>query len=428
MSRFKPTLVERKIDEFRPDILAYSFTSDQAWLAKEYMKHFSSRDIFSIAGGIHPTVAPEDISPYVDGVCIGEGEGPILDLVRGREPSTIKNLWIRKNETVVKNAPRPLIEDLDSYPFSDRELFNYQRSLNEDHRADFLVGRGCPFCCTYCINNRLHKLAPGRYVRLRSVKNAIDEIKEVTSQYNAIESICFQDDTFALKKSWLSEFCLAYKREIDLPFACNLRVGVADQESIEMLAYAGCNEVRVGVEQGNEKLRRTVLKRKMTNQQIIKTFNCLKKVGINVFAYNMIGIPGETEDKIQDTINLNRKLDSDKMHVSIFRPYPGTELYDHCVENNYLHDIKIESYFEPISSLEMPSISKDKIEYYYRIFRTAVYFPKLLPFVSLLAKIKMSRTYTLYDMAFNIAYTTFRFVRKSLPIWLKKPLFKFLKL
>ena len=428
MSNFDPTVVERKIDEFKPDILAYSFTSDQAWLAKKYMKQFSNRDIFSVAGGVHPTVAPEDIIPYVDSICIGEGEGPLFDLVQGQDPNEIKNLWVRTNGTVTKNEPRPLIEDLDSYPFSDRELFDYQRSLDIDHRADFLAGRGCPFRCTYCINNRLHELAPGRYVRLRSVINVLEEVKAVLSEYDGIESVCFQDDTFALKKSWLSEFCLAYKREIGLPFVCNLRVGIVDQESIEMLAHAGCDEVRVGVEQGNEKLRSTVLKRKMTNEQIIKTFNSLKNAGIKVFAYNMVGIPGETEDTIQDTINLNRRLGSDKMHVSIFRPYPGTELYDHCVENNYLRDIKVESYFEPVSILEMPSISKDKIEYYYRIFRAAVHFPKLLPIVKLLARIKISKTYTLYDLAFNTAYLLFRFMQKSLPPWIKEPVFKFFKL
>jgi len=114
--------------------------------------------------------------------------------------------------------------DLDSLPFSDRVIFDYQRALDQDHRADFMAGRGCPFNCSYCINKFEQKLAPGSYVHYRSVANVPTEIKMVLEQYNGIESICFQDDTFALKKTWLTEFCQRYKHEIRLPFACNLRI------------------------------------------------------------------------------------------------------------------------------------------------------------------------------------------------------------
>ncbi len=426
VTQFDKRQIDWAVDSFKPDILAYSFISDHKPLAVQVMKHLAPRRIFSIAGGVHPTLSPLDLVDYVDCVCIGEGEGTILEIVQGKPLAEISNLCY-KNGDIYNNPTRPFLEDLDSLPFSDRELFDYQKALDQDHRADFMAGRGCPFRCTYCINNQLYSIADGNYVRWRSVDNVLAEIKQVLNDYNRIESICFQDDTFALKKSWLEEFCNRYQQEIGLPFVCNLRVGSVNKETVEMLAAAGCIETRIGVEQGNETLRRNMLKRKMTNDQIIDTFTMIKKTGIKTFAYNMIGVPGETEETIQETIALNRQLQPDKLHISIFHPYPGTELYDQCVENGYLNEKTIESYFEPIASLTLPTISKAQVEYNFRIFRAAVMYPKLLPFVKILARIKIGRKKTLYDVGFQFAYRLFYMLQKRTPSFIREPLFKRLK-
>jgi len=157
-----------------------------------------------------------------------------------------------------------------------------------------------------------------------------------------------------------------------------------------MLAEAGCQEARIGVEQGNENLRRTILHRNMSNSEIVNTFAAIRRAGIKTFSYNMAGVPGETEEIIAETIELNRQIHPDKLHVSIFRPYPGTELYDLCMAKHYMTAETIESYLQPIASLELPTISKRNIEYYFRIFRTAVLYPKFLPLVKVLSKIRIN--------------------------------------
>jgi radical SAM superfamily enzyme YgiQ (UPF0313 family) len=427
-SQYAPHDIDRVIQQYAPDFLAYSFTSDFYPLAKAYAEHLSAHGIFSIAGGVHPTLVPEEVVDMFDCVCMGEGEETLLDIVGGKPLDDIDNL-VRKKEDgkAVRNPIRPLIEDLDQLPFPDRELFDYQNALDQDRRADFMVGRGCPYRCTYCINNQMIHLAPGRYVRLRSVSNVLAEIRQVLADYEHIESICFQDDTFALKRDWVIEFCTRYKEEIGLPFVCNLRADRTDEEIVKVLANAGCQEVRIGVEQGNEELRRTLMKRKMSNDQIITTFQLLHDAGIKTFAYNMIGIPGETEQTVKETIELNRKIRPNKMHISIFRPYPGTELYDLCLREGYIQDVQIESYFQPVSTIDLPTMSKEKIEYWYRLFRPAVHFPRLLPFFKVLVRIKIGKDKTVYDLVFGLAYTFFRFMQRSIPRRIKEPLFRLMK-
>jgi anaerobic magnesium-protoporphyrin IX monomethyl ester cyclase len=427
ITRFDEKSIDRAVDAFAPDLIAYSFVSDHAALGVAVMQHLAPRRIFSVAGGVHATLAPADLIPYVDNLCLGEGEGALLELVQGKPSSGIANLWYKEEGEIRRNNLRPFLADLDSLPFSDREIFDYQQAMDQDHRADFMAGRGCPFHCAYCINNHLHQSTSGSYVRWRSVDNVLVEIKQVLNTYHGIESICFQDDTFTLKKKYLEEFCSSFKKEVGLPFVCNLRVGAVSKETVEMLADAGCIEARVGVEQGNEELRRMVLGRKMSNQQIVDTFAMIKGAGIKAFAYNMVGVPGETEATIEETIALNRQIRPDKLHVSIFHPYPGTDLYDECLTYKYFTGKKAESYFAPVAGLELPTISKKKVEYYFRIFRTAVMYPRFLPLVKLLSRIKISKRTSLYDVGFNTAYRFFYTLQKTMPAFIREPLFRMLK-
>ena len=419
--------IKNKLKDFKPDILAYSFTSDNAELAKQIMQHTKQFGIFTISGGIHTTMEPLDIISCCDAVCIGEGEDAFRDLAGGKHIEEISNIWYQKDGTVFKNKMRPFIEDLDTLPFSDRTVFDYQKSLDQDHRADFMAGRGCPFHCTYCANDGLRNLAEGRYVRWHSPEYIIEEIKRVISDYTGVESICFQDDTFALKKSWLQEFVSLYKLQIGMPFICNLRIGAVNENIVDLLAKAGCTEVRIGVEQGNEELRRMILRRNMDNREIIKTFEWIKKAGIKVFAYNMVGVPGETKETIEETIRLNQQIEPDKLHVSMFRPYPGTALYDRCIDDSLVTSESTLSYFEPVSTVQLPTISKSDLEYYFRIFRVAVLFPRLRPIASVLAKCKLGKKKTLYDVLYESALHVYFLLRSKLPEWIKRPLFRIIK-
>jgi radical SAM superfamily enzyme YgiQ (UPF0313 family) len=424
LSSFNPKTIDDTIKKSKPDLLAYSFTSDHAVLAKQVMNHTKHYGITTLAGGVHATMAPADIIAHCDAVCIGEGEQALRDVANGKSVEEIPNLWVHRDGTVIKNNTRPFLQNLDALPFSDRALFDYQKSLDQDHRADFMAGRGCPFHCSYCVNDKLKKVARGNYVRWHSPGYMIKEIKSVLENYDRIESICFQDDTFAMNVSWLDEFASIYKQQIGMPFVCNLRVGSINKQIVDLLSEAGCIEARIGIEQGNEELRHHMLRRKMDNQKIIQTVDMVKKAGIQVFAYNMVGIPGETRETIQETIALNRQIKPDKLHVSMFRPYPGTALYDYCVQNDLFSSKTTSSYFEPIATVQLPTISTSELEYYFRIFRVAVTYPRLTPIASVLAKIKLGKQTRLYDILFETALSVYFFTRAKLPNWIKKPIFK----
>jgi len=233
-----------------------------------------------------------------------------------------------------------------------------------------MAGRGCPYECSYCCNPALkgtfHGL--GKYIRFRSVENILAEIQQITTNYD-INTLNFQDDVFTLDRNWTLRFCDAYKGASKLPFWINTRVErVLDQEVVKALAGAGCQGVRIGIESGNENLRREILNRKMSNETIIKAFRLLHKHGLQTYTCNMIGVPGETPEMIQQTIDLNRRLAPNYLQFSVFYPYPMTQLHDTSVAKGYYSGGHISSYYSSKSLLKMPGLSQEDIQKGYEGF------------------------------------------------------------
>lgn len=226
-----------------------------------------------------------------------------------------------------KNELRPLICDLDDLPFPDRTYYSNYSSLAKREMGYFISGRGCPYQCTFCSNHSLKRiyLGKGAYVRRRSPENVIDELKEVRNQWG-IKRVTFHDDTFILDKAWLERFLTIYEKEIKLPFSCNLRADLTDEEIIIMLNRAGCQTAAFGIESGNDFIRNTVLAKDISREDIVKTANLLKKYKIKFRTYNTLGLPNETLEDAYKTIELNRRIKTDFAWCSLFTPYPMTEL------------------------------------------------------------------------------------------------------
>jgi len=256
----------------------------------------------------------------------------------------------------------------------------------------------------------------------------MEEIQQVLSMYRDVESIHFHDDTFIINKPWVKQFCTEYRDHFQLPLLINARADLIDQEVVGWLRDAGCSEIKIGVEHGNEHIRNHIMKRKMTNEQIINAFKIIKSAGIKAWAYNMIGLPEETKMTIMDTVKLNKEIEPDKFFISIFYPYKGTALYEYCKERGLLTDQTVDTYFEPISTLNLPSIKKREVEYYYRIFRVAVMYPKWLWLAKILAMIKIGKNTTLYDIAYLVLYQSFVLIRKTFPPAIKTRLFRLLRI
>lgn len=390
-------IIRRKIAGFRPDLIGISATTDQFALAKFIVKIINDDyAVPIIIGGIHATVAPDDAinTPGILGVCIGEGEAALLELAnaieKGGDPHNIQNLWLKSGNNIIKNPVRPLLQELDKLPFCDREIFNYNRLVDATNDGtEFIAGRGCPFSCSFCINAVLQDLYKnkGKYVRLRSPDNLLAEIRCLNGKYK-IKKATFHDDTFTINRAWLADFCAKYSREFKIPFRCNARADNIDHELLEQLKAAGCEQIWVGVESGDDHLRNVILKKKLQRSTIIEAFRLIKKYGIKSRAFNMIGVPCETRETAEKTIELNKEICADMKCLTVFRPYPGTELYELCRKNGWISGRQVHGYYED-SILDQPSIAGEDVYFYHKIYFYAMYAPGLVPFMRRLHRIKI---------------------------------------
>jgi radical SAM superfamily enzyme YgiQ (UPF0313 family) len=325
----------KKIEVYKPGVLMFSLRTVSHILYTKLNGHIKKiyPNLFSIFGGPHTTFYPQIIKkePSIDAVCIGEGENAIVDLINrlenGEEYYTTPNFWIRINDEIYKNAPRPLIENMDNILFPDRNLLKgYPAVLNFPVR-NFTASRGCPYSCTYCFNHAYNKIYKGlgKKVRRRSVDNLVIEIEEEYKRH-PFQIAQFEDDIFVVPGDWLEEFSEKYKQRIGLPFSCNVRAELITEKEVSLVREAGCASVWIGVEAGSEVVRKNLLKRNNDDGTTINSVRLLQKAGIRVATENILGLPETTLDEDFQTFELNRILSPAYANPSIYQPYPGTEL------------------------------------------------------------------------------------------------------
>ncbi|MCX5796562.1 MAG: radical SAM protein [Elusimicrobia bacterium] len=343
-------ILERKIAAFGPDIIGYSAVSTQFPFLSSVAAEVHARrpTLFQIIGGVHATLAPEEaIKGPFDALCVGEGELPLLELTKtlaAKSPlAPIPNLWIKHNGGILESAPRPFLDDLDSLPFPDRSIWTQWIHVPTSPRWSILLGRGCPFECTYCSNHALKRLAPGPYVRFRSPENILRELDALTAQYPAMREFYLEVETIGLRKDWALALCAALadsnaKRPAPLAFSANLRIspGCDFVGLFAAMRKANFTQVNIGLESGSERVRRQILHRIYSNQDVLRTVAQARDAGLRISLFNMVGLPGETPADFQETVAVNRACRPDNHSTSIFYPYPGTRLHELCAERGLL--------------------------------------------------------------------------------------------
>ncbi len=337
---------KKKMEEVQPDLTAFSVRTTIFSYVQEYAKWAKeASNTVTICGGYHPTIAPEESinAEGVDIIAVGEGEGALQDLCQKMEKresfDKVANLWIKKNGDIIRNPVRPLIEDLDTIPIPDFSLFDYTNLESSVIKtASVMVSRGCPYNCTYCCNHRIRGVYPNpqKYARFRSPDRSIEYLKKILNDYSFIEYISFMDNILPMRRSWFNEFIDLYKREIGLPFSCNFRANLVKEDVVKALKEAGCFRIHFGVESGDDYIRNTVLKRKITRQDMVDAFVACREAGISTLSYNMVGLPHEDMRKALETIKLNAEMKTKRVVVSIFYPYPNTDAYDMSVKEGYI--------------------------------------------------------------------------------------------
>jgi radical SAM superfamily enzyme YgiQ (UPF0313 family) len=324
-----------KITEIEPDILLYSAFDATIPRFVEFDRLVKENmSIKSLIGGPGPTYDWKCIEQStIDAICVGEGEVAIVDFINNGFMSC-KNIFRRGD-----NFPsefNPLV-GLDSLPFPDRSVVYECDSLLRDMSSkQFLSGRGCPYRCTYCFNHKFNQLFKecGSFVRKKSVDYLLEEIRLVKRDY-PLKTAVFQDDTFIINKRWFMEFCERFPKEIGLTYTCNVRPNLVDEEIVEALQRSNCCYVNWSIESGDEFLRNEILKRGISNAQILETAEILTKYGIQYRIGNIIGIPGEEFDQMLETVGLNIKAKPHLALANIFVPFPGLELTKYAIESGY---------------------------------------------------------------------------------------------
>jgi len=341
-----------KIEYFKPDVLGVTANSIEFEKFEELIDGIEALNSkpFVIVGGVHPTVAPDEVikNSFVDALCRGEGEKAweefLLRFISNRDLSTINNLWIKTKSGLKKNPIGPLIKEdklwerpLD-YSFFDKRHFTAPFDGKMYHRGQIESSRGCPFSCTYCANTAFKKVYKGlgKFVRVRPFDNLVKAIKNQVEMGS--EMIQFQDECFLnIPYDYLKEFCRWYGGEIKLPMMIQTRPESVKEEKIKLLADMNIPvQISCGIESGSERILFEICNRKTKLQDVKKAFDIITKYNIRATGYTMIGFPTETRDEAFETIHFIRELDLDISIMSIFYPFIGTPLREYCIANGYI--------------------------------------------------------------------------------------------
>ena len=387
---FKASIVD-----FKPDIIAVSCTETTFLRAINVLKQTRDMGVVNIFGGVFPTFAPELVMSYkeVDMLCVGEGENSIIDLANSisneEDYSNVTNLWIRqKDGTIKKNSVSRPVDINELPPITDIGLFGekrFYRPMGGKIRRLLPVEthRGCPYTCSFCnspAQNRLYgdgDFAKGlSFFRKKRMDLVKTEIENHIKKYK-VEYIYFWADTFlAWTDKEFDEFIKMYSA-IKLPFWCQTRIETIVEEKFRKLKDVGLDRITFGMEHGNEKFRKDVVKREYSNEDAVKKIKIVEDLGITFSVNNIIGFPDETRELAFDTIELNRRFNSDNTRCSIFVPFHGTELHELAVKRGYLDPKTICAVSNSGESLlNMPQWDKKDITRLRDVFAMYIKFPK----------------------------------------------------
>lgn len=337
-----------KIKNHKPELIAIPVvTDDFTWAlrwAEKIKKHLS---IPIVLGNAHATFHPEEClkNKWIDYIIRGEGELSLLELIHMLEGekdfSTVLGLGYKESNGNIKINPlRPLIEDLDTLPFPDKDLY-YNSMPYLNHGYTTMSGRGCPYRCTFCDNNTGMKLykkeieKTKKWARRHSPQYVVNEILWAKEKYN-IKHVRFNDEDFSFDKNWLREFCPLYKEKVGIPYFAWVYPNTIDDEMASLLAESGCDAVEMGIQSGAQHLRKEILHRNTKDEQIFIAMKALKKFKIKTTVDIIIGLPTETQKDLNATVRLLAEAAPWHIYAFWLRYYPSAEILSIAKERKLL--------------------------------------------------------------------------------------------
>lgn len=356
-------------------------------IPRETMRPYPSLD-FGLVG--EPDLTIRDLLDHLDGK-VDERPTEIQQIFERSDPSyqpalnadgsvdlwSIKGLaWRKPDGEVVVNFPRPFIAHLDDLPMPLHDLLpldKYRMPLIDGPFTFIVTSRGCTAGCTFCIKHVSYQYA----VRIRSPKMIMEELWFLKKR--GINTVHMYADLFTLSRDQVMELCqLMIDEKINIKWLCNSRVDYVDEEMLTMMGKAGCYFISWGLESGNEQVLRHARKG-ISLDKVKRALLWSKKAGINNWGYFIIGLPGETESSIRETIDFAKQLPLDIALFHIAAPYPGTPFFFEVMRNKWFRpDTRWEQVdMDKETVLDYPDLPAERLMYWQRrAFREWAFRPR----------------------------------------------------
>jgi radical SAM superfamily enzyme YgiQ (UPF0313 family) len=348
--QMKAEHITQAVAREKPDVVALSFLSTTTYPAVKCMARrlkAEAAQIPIIVGGAFATLNADRIlgdCPDIDCVGVGEGEELLPDyLDRLDDPGTVAGLVWRHRGKIVENARRPLLQDLDKFPYPDRTSLpiEYIESLPLDVPAVLSLdkfctvqtSRGCPYSCMYC---GIPSLGEGRW-RSRSPEHVLGELQELNDM--GYRSIYLTDDHFLINRQRIESICRGIiQRKLQFHWGCEGRVDSVGIEQLPVMRQAGCNFLAFGVEAGSQKVLNR-LKKKQTPAQVERAVRETKRQGIaRVHGFFVVGSPDEAAEDIIESFRFAARLELDTFCFNRLCAYRGTPLWQEYVARGIIED------------------------------------------------------------------------------------------
>jgi anaerobic magnesium-protoporphyrin IX monomethyl ester cyclase len=321
-----------------PDLVGFSATTSGFMDAFEIAARVKAQRprIKVVFGNVHVSSIGAPLLrhfPEIDYLCIGEGEGAMLDLAENRDLREIANLCFRDGERIVSNPRRNRILDLDHLPFPAYEklagfprgyhlpLFSYVKR----HGATMVTSRGCPYTCSFCdrtVFERLYKTNSAEYV--------YEHMKYMRDRFG-IRHINFYDDLFTAQRKRVTDLCeRLIAKPLGMDFNCAVRTGHTSDEMLRLLKRAGALMVSIGIESADPGMMERH-KAGVSLEGVHKTVGQIHAAGLRAKGLFIFGLPGETPETIAATSNFVLSLDLDEMNMTKFSPMYGAPIWGECV-------------------------------------------------------------------------------------------------
>ena len=325
--------------DWQPDVVGiYATTGQEAW-PYEYIRRWKKqlKHLKVVMGGPHPSHDLEPLShtDVVDATVKGEAEYAVIDLVEawaaGRSIDDIPNVGVLIDGKPYQNPIRPVVQDLDSLPFPDVDVFYKYPFLRAKRVMQVHVSRGCQNSCTYCSVGLMKKdWVSGRrgekFNRQKSVDYVCEEMNDILARYPDFRMVNFGDAALNMTRGWIEEFAEKWPKRVGLPFACNININYLKESDIIALKKAGCVSVQFGLESGSEKVRLEVYKKGYTDDIVYTIPKLLRKHKITYRTNNIMGSPAETLEDMFETARVNKRIKPNGCTVLIYRPFRSTVL------------------------------------------------------------------------------------------------------